>query len=202
MTMERILRRTAQNDKRAGEHSSPLRFVGNNLSVVPQNHIKIDGRAWKPAPTTGCRLGTPYSLPLRGRWLLPQGKDGGRETEKSLPQSNALHLTALPSRRGRKRRAIRESPLRFFIIHFSLFIHFRVVEVTAAPLPLCRCATFPLTGESHRPLRSHCFLCVGNRQCPFRNSQQILWREQAPALPYNHKRKPQIVILSKAKDLQ
>ena len=31
---------------------------------------------------------------------------------------------------------------------------FRVVEVTAAPLPLCRCATFPLTGESHRPLRT------------------------------------------------
>ena len=29
-------------------------------------------------------------------------------------------------------------------------------RVTAAPLPLCRCATFPLTGESHRPLRSHC----------------------------------------------
>ena len=30
--------------------------------------------------------------------------------KKSLPQSNATHLTA-PSRRGRKRRAIRESPL-------------------------------------------------------------------------------------------
>ena len=30
--------------------------------------------------------------------------------KKSLPQSNAAHLTA-PSRRGRKRRAIRESPL-------------------------------------------------------------------------------------------
>ena len=47
-----ILHRTAQNDKWAGEHSSPLR-VGNNLRVVPQNHIKIDGRAWKPAPTVG-----------------------------------------------------------------------------------------------------------------------------------------------------
>ena len=30
--------------------------------------------------------------------------------KKSLPQSNATHLTA-PSERGRKRRAIRESPL-------------------------------------------------------------------------------------------
>ena len=62
---------------------SPLQPVGNNLSVVPQIYIKIRGRAWKPAPTTGRR-------------------------------------------------------------------------VTAAPLPLCRYATFPLTGESHRPLRSHC----------------------------------------------
>ena len=41
---------------------------------------------------------------------MPQAKAGERETEKSLPQSNAVHLTA-PSRRGRKRRAIRESPL-------------------------------------------------------------------------------------------
>ena len=38
-----ILRLSAQNDNRAGEHSSPLR-VGNNLRVVPQNHINIDGR--------------------------------------------------------------------------------------------------------------------------------------------------------------
>ena len=115
----------------------------------------------------GRRLGAPYPLPLRGStpsqcegdvakrqretaavsgWLLPQAKDGGREMKKSLPQSNAAHLTALPSRgtrfclrlgapnkidrfahkcslfpppasvtfvarRGRKRRAIRESPL-------------------------------------------------------------------------------------------
>ena len=58
----------------------------------------------------GRRLGAPYPLPLRGRWLLPEAKGGGREMKKSLPQSNALHLTA-PSRRGRKRRAIRESPL-------------------------------------------------------------------------------------------
>ena len=41
---------------------------------------------------------------------MPQAKDGGREMNKSLPQSNATHLTA-PSERGRKRRAIRESPL-------------------------------------------------------------------------------------------
>ncbi len=46
----------------------------------------------------GRRLGAPYPLPLRGRWLLPQAKDGGREMKKSLPQSNAAHLTALPSR--------------------------------------------------------------------------------------------------------
>ena len=29
---------------------------------------------------------------------MPQAKDGGREMKKSLPQSNAVHLTALPSR--------------------------------------------------------------------------------------------------------
>ena len=45
-----ILRLTAQNDNRAGEHSSPLR-VGNNRRCVLQNYIKIYGRAWKPAPT-------------------------------------------------------------------------------------------------------------------------------------------------------
>ena len=45
----------------AGEHSSPLQFVGNDLSVVPQNYIKIHGRAWKPAPTTGRRVVAPYA---------------------------------------------------------------------------------------------------------------------------------------------
>ena len=44
----------------AGEHSSPLQFVGNDLSVVPQNYIEIHGRAWKPAPTTGRRDADPY----------------------------------------------------------------------------------------------------------------------------------------------
>ena len=92
----------------AGEHSSPLR-LGNNLRVVPQNHIKPCGRF----------VNRPYNR---------------------------------------------------------------------AP--------------SRRPLRSHCFLCVGNGQCPFRNSQQILRREQAPALPYKHKHKPQFVILSEVKDLK
>ena len=43
MTIGRILHRTAQNDNRAGEHSSPLR-VGNNRRRVPQKHIKIGGR--------------------------------------------------------------------------------------------------------------------------------------------------------------
>ena len=44
------------------------------------------------------------------------------------------------------------------------------------------------------PLRSYCFLCVGNGQCPFRNPQQIPRREQAPALP--HKIIPTNPILS------
>ena len=30
----------------AGEHRSPLPLVGNDLRVVPPNHIKIHGRAW------------------------------------------------------------------------------------------------------------------------------------------------------------
>ena len=63
---------------------------------------------------------------------------------------------------------------------------------------------------SRRPLRSHCFLCVGNGQCPFRNSKQILRRGQAsrPTLipvfrsfqkhPYN----PQYVILNAVKNLK
>ena len=53
-----------------------------------------------------------------------------------------------------------------------------------------------------RSLRSHCFLCVGNGQCPFRNSQQPLrWeqnspnsgtlrRGQAPALLYYNRHFP------------
>ena len=76
------------------------------------------GRARRPTTTTGRRLGAPYPLPLRGStpsqcegdvakrqretaavsgWHAVR-RDGGRETEKSLPQSNAVHLTALPSR--------------------------------------------------------------------------------------------------------
>ncbi|MCI5738721.1 MAG: hypothetical protein MR290_02895 [Ruminococcus sp.] len=54
---------------------------------------------------------------------MPQAKAGGRETEKSLPQSNAAHLTA-PSRRGRKQRAIRESPLQTPICHPDLSTSF------------------------------------------------------------------------------
>ena len=44
------------------------------------------------------------------------------------------------------------------IFHYSFFIihPFSGRRVMAAPLPLCRYATFPLTGESHRPLRTHC----------------------------------------------
>ena len=81
MTMGRILRRTVQNDKRAGEHSSPLR-VGNNLRVVPQNHIKIDGRAWKPAPTNGA----PSRRPLRSHFFVRR--------ERSVPVSE---FTANPA---------------------------------------------------------------------------------------------------------
>ena len=59
-----ILRLSAQNDKRA-IRESPLR-VGNNLCVVPQNYIKIDGRAWKPAPTNGA----PSRRPLRSNCIF------------------------------------------------------------------------------------------------------------------------------------
>ena len=76
--------------------SKPPPYHGNSISCVGGDDSAPRCR--------GRRLGDPYPLPLRGRWLLPQAKDGGRETEKSLPQSNATHLTA-PSRRGRKRRA-------------------------------------------------------------------------------------------------
>ena len=40
---------------------SPLQFVGNDLSVVPQNNSKIHGRARRPAPTTGRRVVAPYA---------------------------------------------------------------------------------------------------------------------------------------------
>ena len=40
---------------------SPLQPVGNDLGVVPQNHIKIHGRARRPAPTTGRRVDAPYT---------------------------------------------------------------------------------------------------------------------------------------------
>ena len=113
--------------KRRAIRESPLQPVGNGLDRSANlpiywgggarkardggvKYIKIHGRARRPAPTTGRRDADLHPLPLRGRWLLPQAKDGGREPEKSLPQSNATHLTA-PSERGRKRRAIRESPL-------------------------------------------------------------------------------------------
>ena len=116
---------------------------------VGANHIEIHGRAWKPAPTTGRRVVAPLFLPLTREVAFAAGKRRRERNEKNLsPQSNATHLTALPSRgtrfclrlgapnkidrfahkcslfpppaavtfvarqRGRKRRAIRESPLR------------------------------------------------------------------------------------------
>ena len=96
--------------KQRAIRESPLQFVGNDLSVVPQNYIEIYGRARRPAPTTGRRVVAPYArniffrvvagfharplfLPLT-REVARRSRDGGRETEKSLPQSNALHLTA------------------------------------------------------------------------------------------------------------
>ena len=80
-----------------------LGFVGVFLERT-KYRIRV-GRGQAPAlpckmhfVRRGRRLGAPYPLPLGGRWLLPQAKDGGREMKKSLPQSNAAHLTALPSR--------------------------------------------------------------------------------------------------------
>ena len=81
------------------------------------------GRRGRRPLQTGRRVVAPYPLPLRGSTPSPcEGdvakrqretaavsgwhavrRDGGRETEQSLPQSNAAHLTA-PSRRGHKRR--------------------------------------------------------------------------------------------------
>ena len=68
----------------AGEHSSPLR-VGNNLSVVPQNYIKIDGRAWKPAPTTGRRGRRPVSPPSQREVAFAAGKRRRERNGKISP---------------------------------------------------------------------------------------------------------------------
>ncbi len=60
-------------------HESPARLdviLRNNRRCVPQNYIKIYGRAWKPAPTTGRRDADPYNgapsrRPLRSHFSLP-----------------------------------------------------------------------------------------------------------------------------------
>ena len=83
------------------DRGRPPPSAGGTPQGVTEGQItsKSTGGRGNPPLQTGRRLGALYPLPLRGRWLLPQAKDGGRETEKSLPQSNALHLTA-PSSEG------------------------------------------------------------------------------------------------------
>ena len=62
---------------------------------------------------------------------------------------------------------------------FCVFFSFESERNWVLPWFLCDLARL-----CRRPLRSHCFLCVGNGQCPFRNSRQNLRREQATALPH------------------
>ena len=74
---------------------SPLQPVGNDRRRVPQNHIKIHGRAWKPTPTTGRRVVAPYARniffrvvagdsPVRGN-VRERGQKGARFRRKSTP---------------------------------------------------------------------------------------------------------------------
>ena len=117
--------------------------------TVPQNYIKLCGRT-QFAPTS-------------------------REQPPCCSAKSHQNLRAGVETRPYKRGAESSPPTLAWHFYFSIGtvktvplpckMHFvrrpqercnllRVVEVTAAPLPLCRCATFPLTGESHRPLRT------------------------------------------------
>ena len=113
-----------------GEHSSPLRFVENNRRRVPQNYIKSRRAGVETRPYNGSSRtptptnGAPSRRPLRSNCIFIF------QSERSRPFPTIFHYS-------------------FFIIH-----PFSGRRVTATPLPLCRCATFPLTGESHRPLRT------------------------------------------------
>ena len=98
-----------------------------------QNHSKIHGRAWKPAPTTGRRVDAPYA------------------------QIAFLFF----NRNGQDR------SLQFFIIHFSLFIHFRVVE-TPTPTREMENAFAPQT-----PLCAHAHIFVQNRLKMFKNAASL-----------------------------
>ena len=46
-----------------GEHSSPLRIVGNDLSVVPQSHIKCSGGRGNPPLQRGAESSPPTTFP-------------------------------------------------------------------------------------------------------------------------------------------
>ena len=61
-------------------------------------YIKIRGRARRPAPTSEAPSRRPVSPPSGREVAFAVGKRRRERMKKSLPQSNALHLTALPSR--------------------------------------------------------------------------------------------------------
>ena len=70
------------------------------------SHIKIRGRAWKPAPTNGA----PSRRPLRTKWNF-HGRAGACSRRKVPEFGEFCSRRLCPLSEGLKLRAIRESPL-------------------------------------------------------------------------------------------
>ena len=135
----------SHQNPRAGEHSSPLQPVGNDLSVVPQNYIEIYGRARRPAPTTGRRVVAPYARNIFFRIVACDSPVRGNVCYNRVGRGLAPAVFA-PSDEG--------------AVKCNAFDWGRDFSVSLPPSRLRR-ATSLVRGRNNgssrrRPLRTHC----------------------------------------------
>ena len=143
---------TAAAGGRKREHLRAKRSILFGAPSRTQNRVPREGKAVKcNAFDWGrdfCRFSpsvTPYGVPPADGVGLPLSlRDISPNRGISPTPTLALHFCFSIG-------TVKTAPYNFslFIIH-----PFSGRRVMAAPLPLCRYATFPLTGESHRPLRT------------------------------------------------
>ncbi len=139
---------------RKREHLRAKRSILFGAPSRTQNRAPREGKAVKCAAFDWgrdfCRFSpsvTPYGVPPADGGGLPLSFATSPRTGESRRPLRSHYIFVFQSERSRPFPTIFHSSL--FIIH-----PFSGRRVMAAPLPLCRYATFPLTGESHRPLRT------------------------------------------------
>ena len=138
-------------------NARPLRIVGNNLSVVPQNYIKIYGRPGRPPLRTKYNAFTPTTPKLCAR--------GNTKKTASVSLSSAFHPTDTTVRIGGVlcSAAFRPSQLfseflgclpAVFFKHFCKIIHIVNAAMLCDGLHLQFCGAQQKGGVLHTLLRN------------------------------------------------